>query len=94
LEIGGDKSKDGVSTATTNRSHDEESTHGNLPPSKFWETFGESLAAYSRARRGVKPKNSAEEFKRIRSDILIPVVVIPECVNLKKSSWNPARRFS
>jgi hypothetical protein len=33
---------------------------------------------------------TAEEFKRIRSDIFIPVVVIPECVNLKPSSWNPA----
>lgn len=54
-----------------------------------------SLAAYSRARGGVKPKNSAEEFRRIRSDIFIPVDVISECVvNLKPSSWNPARGFS
>jgi len=63
---------------------------GDLPPSKFWATFGVSLAAYSRARRGVKPKNSSN----IRSDIFIPVVVIPECINLKPSSWNPARGFS
>jgi hypothetical protein len=70
--------------------HDEKTTHGNLPPSNFWETFGESLAAYSRARRGVKPKNSSG----IRSDILISAAVIPECVNLKPSSWNAARVFS
>jgi hypothetical protein len=36
----------------------------------------------------------AEEFKRIRSDIFIPVVVIPECANPKPFSWNPARGFS
>jgi hypothetical protein len=67
--------------------HDEKTAHGNLPPSKFWETFGESLAAYSRARRGVKPKNSSG----IRSDILISAAVIPECVTLYISSLMKSR---